>query len=110
MASTNHEHLSGSTADYSVAVPKSMFPGLFVLGMVSWTLVEYLIHRFLFHMKPPSDSHYLIMLHFVMHGQHHKVSSVGPAPGPSTCSQLQEALQLSPAPRSLPENPVLGLE
>uniref|UniRef100_G1R982 Fatty acid 2-hydroxylase n=1 Tax=Nomascus leucogenys TaxID=61853 RepID=G1R982_NOMLE len=23
-------------------------------------------------MKPPSDSYYLIMLHFVMHGQHHK--------------------------------------
>lgn len=60
------------TTDYSVAVPKSMFAGLFVLGMLIWTLVEYLIHRFLFHMKPPSDSHYLIMLHFVMHGQHHK--------------------------------------
>ncbi|CAH7060272.1 Fa2h [Phodopus roborovskii] len=60
------------TTDYSVAVPKSMFAGLFVLGMLFWTLVEYLIHRFLFHMKPPSDSHYLIMLHFVMHGQHHK--------------------------------------
>ncbi|GAB1293669.1 Fatty acid 2-hydroxylase [Apodemus speciosus] len=60
------------TRDYSVMVPESVFIGLFVLGMLIWTLVEYLIHRFLFHMKPPSNSHYLIMLHFVMHGQHHK--------------------------------------
>lgn len=110
MAFINPEHLSVSAADYSVVVPKSMFAGLFVLGMLFWTLMEYLIHRFLFHMKPPSDSHYLIMLHFVMHGQHHKVSSMGPAPGPRTCSQLWEALQLLPAPLSLPENPALSLE
>lgn len=57
-----------------MVVPESVFIGLFMLGMLVWTLVEYLIHRFLFHMKPPSNSHYLIMLHFVMHGQHHKVS------------------------------------
>lgn len=55
-------------------MPESVFPGLFVLGMLLWSLVEYLIHRFLFHMKPPSNSYYLIMLHFVLHGQHHKVS------------------------------------
>lgn len=89
-------------------VPESVFIGLFVLGMLIWTLVEYLIHRFLFHMKPPSNSHYLIMLHFVMHGQHHKVSRAGPTPGPSTSSQLRRAPRLPPAPRSLPENPVLG--
>ncbi|XP_036690703.1 fatty acid 2-hydroxylase isoform X2 [Balaenoptera musculus] len=60
------------TTEYSVAMPESMFPGLFMLGLLLWSLVEYLIHRFLFHMKPPNDSYYLIMLHFVMHGQHHK--------------------------------------
>lgn len=60
------------TTEYALAVPKSMFPGLFMLGIFLWSLIEYLIHRFLFHMKPPSDSYYLIMLHFVMHGQHHK--------------------------------------
>lgn len=65
-----------------------MFIGLFVLGMLIWTLVEYLIHRFLFHMKPPSNSHYLIMLHFVMHGQHHKVSRTGPTPGSNKCSRI----------------------
>lgn len=63
-----------------------MFPGLFMLGIFLWSLIEYLIHRFLFHMKPPSDSYYLIMLHFVMHGQHHKVSGVGSQPGTSVCS------------------------
>ncbi|XP_028746903.1 fatty acid 2-hydroxylase-like [Peromyscus leucopus] len=72
LSQDNTRLFASFTTDYSVAVPKSMFPGLFVLGMLFWTLVEYVIHRFLFHMKPPSDSHYLIMLHFVMHGQHHK--------------------------------------
>nr|KAF6409757.1 fatty acid 2-hydroxylase [Rousettus aegyptiacus] len=60
------------TTEYSVAMPESVFPGLFVLGMLLWSLIEYLIHRFLFHMKPPGDSYYLIMLHFILHGQHHK--------------------------------------
>lgn len=55
-------------------MPKSVFPGLFVLGMLLWSLMEYLLHRFLFHMKPPSNSYYLITLHFILHGQHHKVS------------------------------------
>lgn len=91
-----------------MVVPESVFIGLFVLGMLIWTLVEYLIHRFLFHMKPPSNSHYLIMLHFVMHGQHHKVSRAGPTVGSSTCSQLHKAPRLPPAPTSLPKNPVLG--
>lgn len=60
------------TTEYSVAMPESVFPGLFVLGMLLWSLIEYFIHRFLFHMKPPSDSYYLITLHFILHGQHHK--------------------------------------
>ncbi|XP_037671832.1 fatty acid 2-hydroxylase [Choloepus didactylus] len=60
------------TTEYSVAVPESVFPGLFALGMFLWSLTEYFLHRFLFHMKPPSNSYYLITLHFLMHGQHHK--------------------------------------
>ncbi|XP_076989143.1 fatty acid 2-hydroxylase [Tamandua tetradactyla] len=60
------------TTEHSVAVPECAFPGLFVLGMFLWSLAEYFVHRFLFHMKPPSDSYYLITLHFFMHGQHHK--------------------------------------
>lgn len=70
--------------EYAVAVPKAMFPGLLVLGALGWTLMEYLIHRFLFHMEPPSGSYYLITLHFVLHGQHHKVREWGPQPGSIT--------------------------
>ncbi|XP_011521619.1 fatty acid 2-hydroxylase isoform X1 [Homo sapiens] len=115
------------TTEYTVAVPKSMFPGLFMLGTFLWSLIEYLIHRFLFHMKPPSDSYYLIMLHFVMHGQHHKSRRLRPrrtkelAPGHTWHSQdvvphsgdsrvcalnhpSPEALQgLHDSPRSWPE-------
>jgi len=44
----------------------------FCLGAPVWTLVEYLLHRFLFHLEP-NDSPYLITFHFFLHGQHHKV-------------------------------------
>ncbi|XP_012627937.2 fatty acid 2-hydroxylase isoform X2 [Microcebus murinus] len=72
LAQGNVRLFSTFTTEYSVQVPGSVFPGLFVLGVFMWSLLEYVIHRFLFHMKPPSDSYYLIMLHFLMHGQHHK--------------------------------------
>lgn len=68
-------------------MPKSAFPGLFVLGLLLWSLTEYLIHRFLFHMKPPGDSYYLILLHFVLHGQHHKVSGTASGLGPGSVSR-----------------------
>lgn len=49
--------------------------------MFLWSLLEYLIHRFVFHMKPPASNYYLITLHFLLHGQHHKVScSFGASP------------------------------
>lgn len=76
-------------------MPESVFPGLFVLGMLFWSLVEYLIHRFLFHMKPPSKSYYLITLHFIMHGQHHKVSTGRLPLGPGSCNRLTGAASLS---------------
>ncbi|XP_010642812.1 fatty acid 2-hydroxylase [Fukomys damarensis] len=60
------------TSEYALVVHKSMFPSLFVLGLFTWSFIEYFIHRFVFHMKPSSNSHYLIMLHFALHGQHHK--------------------------------------
>uniref|UniRef100_A0A8C8ZM58 Fatty acid 2-hydroxylase n=1 Tax=Prolemur simus TaxID=1328070 RepID=A0A8C8ZM58_PROSS len=72
LAQGNVRLFTSFTTEYSVQVPGSMFPGLFMLGVLFWTLVEYIIHRFLFHMKPPTNSYYLIMLHFVLHGQHHK--------------------------------------
>lgn len=47
-------------------------PPLFVLGILLWTLFEYLIHRFIFHYYPPADAKWRIRLHFLLHGQHHK--------------------------------------
>ncbi|XP_020707180.2 fatty acid 2-hydroxylase [Athalia rosae] len=41
-------------------------------GILLWTLLEYTLHRKLFHMKPSPHSKTLITLHFLMHGLHHK--------------------------------------
>ncbi|XP_062997029.1 fatty acid 2-hydroxylase isoform X2 [Elgaria multicarinata webbii] len=60
------------TTAYSIRIHKYWFPLLFLMGMCIWTFLEYLIHRFVFHLKPPASSYYLITLHFLMHGQHHK--------------------------------------
>ena len=46
---------------------------LFGFGFFIWTLVEYILHRFLFHLTPPGDSKFWITMHFFLHGQHHKV-------------------------------------
>jgi sterol desaturase/sphingolipid hydroxylase (fatty acid hydroxylase superfamily) len=43
--------------------------GFFVLGVLVWTLLEYVIHRFAFHYEPRSN--WGKRLHFMMHGVHH---------------------------------------
>ncbi|XP_049578742.1 fatty acid 2-hydroxylase [Syngnathus scovelli] len=60
------------TSDFSVMVHKYTFPLLFMMGWFLWSFIEYCIHRFVFHMKPPAHNYYLITLHFLLHGQHHK--------------------------------------
>ncbi|XP_028813229.1 fatty acid 2-hydroxylase [Denticeps clupeoides] len=60
------------TSDFSILVHKYSFPFIFILGMFLWSFIEYCIHRFLFHMRPPAHNYYLITLHFLLHGQHHK--------------------------------------
>jgi sterol desaturase/sphingolipid hydroxylase (fatty acid hydroxylase superfamily) len=42
---------------------------LFLIGMFSWTFVEYIMHRFLFHMSPNTERGKRIS--YVMHGNHH---------------------------------------
>ncbi|XP_032688426.1 fatty acid 2-hydroxylase [Odontomachus brunneus] len=44
----------------------------FTLGILIWTLMEYFVHRKIFHLKPPHNSRLLITLHFLFHGNHHK--------------------------------------
>jgi sterol desaturase/sphingolipid hydroxylase (fatty acid hydroxylase superfamily) len=38
-------------------------------GLVSWTLAEYLLHRFLFHLE--GETPFTQRLHFLIHGLHH---------------------------------------
>uniref|UniRef100_H3CJN4 Fatty acid 2-hydroxylase n=1 Tax=Tetraodon nigroviridis TaxID=99883 RepID=H3CJN4_TETNG len=61
-----------SVPDVSIPVHKYLFLPLFLLGWFMWSFIEYCIHRFVFHMKPPAHNYYLITLHFLLHGQHHK--------------------------------------
>ena len=39
------------------------------VGLLSWTLVEYVLHRFVFHFQPRSS--WGQRLHFILHGVHH---------------------------------------
>jgi sterol desaturase/sphingolipid hydroxylase (fatty acid hydroxylase superfamily) len=43
--------------------------GLFALGLLLWTLVEYAMHRYLFHYEPKTRLGK--RLHFFVHGAHH---------------------------------------
>jgi sterol desaturase/sphingolipid hydroxylase (fatty acid hydroxylase superfamily) len=43
--------------------------GFFVIGVLTWSLLEYAIHRYVFHYEPKTRVGKL--LHFIMHGVHH---------------------------------------
>ena len=43
--------------------------GLFAFGLLLWTLIEYLMHRHLFHYEP--KSRFGKRVHFLVHGAHH---------------------------------------
>ncbi|KAL1903411.1 fatty acid alpha-hydroxylase [Sporothrix stenoceras] len=46
--------------------------GYFVFGFFAWSLIEYLMHRFLFHLDEYlPDNRVFITLHFLLHGIHH---------------------------------------
>ena len=44
--------------------------GLIVAGLLLWQLLEYSLHRFVFHAQP--TGYWGITLHFLFHGCHHK--------------------------------------
>ncbi|KAK4270832.1 hypothetical protein QN277_019601 [Acacia crassicarpa] len=58
----------------SVSARKGLAPShvvlLVVLGLFIWTLTEYTLHRFLFHVK--TSSYWANTLHYLIHGCHHK--------------------------------------
>ena len=43
--------------------------GLFLLGVLMWTLLEYIVHRYVFHYEPKTSAGKT--LHFIIHGVHH---------------------------------------
>jgi len=49
--------------------------GLFLLGILLWTLIEYLIHRYIFHYEPKSRLGK--RLHYIVHGVHHDYPNDG---------------------------------
>lgn len=46
------------------------------LGTLIWSLLEYSLHRWVFHMEPSGNSKLLIYFHFAVHGLHHKVGYI----------------------------------
>jgi sterol desaturase/sphingolipid hydroxylase (fatty acid hydroxylase superfamily) len=46
---------------------------LIILGIIVWSLTEYLLHRFVFHYVP--DSKFGLRIHFIFHGVHHDYPS-----------------------------------
>ncbi|WP_299825675.1 sterol desaturase family protein [uncultured Pontibacter sp.] len=45
------------------------FTGYAALGLLVWTLTEYVLHRFVFHFVPKAK--WALHLHFIFHGVHH---------------------------------------
>jgi 4-hydroxysphinganine ceramide fatty acyl 2-hydroxylase len=49
--------------------------GFFLLGVLIWTLLEYIVHRWVFHYQPKTRIGKL--LHFIIHGVHHDYPNDG---------------------------------
>lgn len=45
--------------------------GMVFVGVLAWTLLEYGLHRFVFHFEPSPDSEFQKDLSFLIHGIHH---------------------------------------
>jgi sterol desaturase/sphingolipid hydroxylase (fatty acid hydroxylase superfamily) len=51
------------------------FSGYFLLGLFIWSLTEYVLHRFIFHLEPKKGNKMLERIHFIFHGVHHDYPS-----------------------------------
>jgi 4-hydroxysphinganine ceramide fatty acyl 2-hydroxylase len=53
-------------------VPLNFCVLFYVFGIFIWTMVEYILHRFLFHLDEGlPDNKFVIFTHFLLHGIHH---------------------------------------
>ena len=55
--------------------PVIVVSGFFLLGVLLWTLLEYLIHRYIFHYEPKTGVGK--RLHYIIHGVHHDYPNDG---------------------------------
>uniref|UniRef100_A0A7E4VWM7 Fatty acid 2-hydroxylase n=1 Tax=Panagrellus redivivus TaxID=6233 RepID=A0A7E4VWM7_PANRE len=58
--------------DYGFKLGLLISSVLFSLGTLAWTLLEYMLHREVFHWRPDPKSYTQITIHFALHGLHHK--------------------------------------
>lgn len=54
---------------FTFNITKLAFILYFLLGIVVWSITEYLLHRFIFHYQPTTK--WGLRIHFVFHGVHH---------------------------------------
>lgn len=57
-------------SSFRLGLPVPHLPLLVLLGIFVWTLTEYLLHRFLFHVQ--TKSYWGNTMHYLLHGCHHK--------------------------------------
>lgn len=73
MMITFHLLVAGTLVFYGTTQEANLSVGwmlaTFVLGYLSWTFAEYLLHRYLFHFM--HDSKWMKAFHYAMHGYHH---------------------------------------
>ena len=74
----NNTAFGESICSFHTLLMQLVLISLMFCGIILWTIVEYLLHRFVFHFNPPGDSVFWTTVHFFLHGQHHKVSWLFP--------------------------------
>jgi len=60
-------------AIFGFHLPALSILGYVALGLFVWTFTEYILHRFVFHWKPPGK--FGERIHFIFHGVHHDYPS-----------------------------------
>lgn len=46
---------------------------IFISGVLLWSVLEYSLHRWVFHLNAENGGVFICTFHFLLHGLHHKV-------------------------------------